>query len=170
MQITQPSRTSFTELEVVPKCHKWGGSLLLDGTGLDGAKLLWAISGRESTFGTNIKPRFEASYAKNVSPQMIALRSRLGDASACSFGPWQLMAVNVTPFLESVEQFADLDFCAAQTVNHINIAILRAQGAKTLTQIADAYNSGNFHDKIVPAQYIADVVRYYDSYSMPVTV
>ena len=168
MQITQPSRTSFTELEVVPKCHKWGGSLLLDGTGLDGATVLWAISGCESTFGANSKPRFEPSYARNMSPQMVALRNRLGDASACSFGPWQLMAVNVTPSLESVEQFADLDFCAAQTVNHINLAILQAQGAKTLAQIADAYNSGNFRDKIVPTQYIADVVRYYDSYPMPV--
>lgn len=36
------------------------------------------------------------------------------------------------------------------------------RGAKTLEEIADAYNSGNFRDSIVPEKYIADLKRHYE--------
>ncbi len=154
----------FTQDEVAAACRRVGVSLALPaGSGLDGAKVLWALSGVETGFGLNCMPRHEKGYCTgkySLHPTIVTLTKRWGHAAHSSFGVWQVMLGNLGPNA-SPESFDTAVGCAEIAVTHINANILRGCTAITLAQIADAYNSGNFRDAIVPEVYIAAVARNY---------
>lgn len=159
---------AFAQSSIAKACHVWGEGLTLP-KGIDGAKLLWAISGCESTFGYDCKPRHEAGYCSGgtygADPDVLALTAKLGHLAHCSVGPWQLMLANWVGITDTTA--FDLDTCASQTVRFINRRILGQQHAMTLSEIFDSYNSGNFRDKNVPVAYMAKGNRYYASVPLP---
>src|SRR4051794_28343504 len=71
-----------------------------DGFGkpIDAALLLWAMSGRESTFGKNLKPRHEPAYDTGGKYAVASQLAKFGSAYACSYGPLQIMACNAKMF------------------------------------------------------------------------
>lgn len=143
-----------------------------DGTGkpIDGAHLLWAIAGRESSFGANCKPRHEPAYdsgGKYASERHQAELLRVyGRDAACTYGPWQILPVNA-PGFSPEELSRNPDHAAIAVIGFIRRRILEAQKARTLEQIADSYNSGNFRDANIPAEYIKAIKTNYFAVPMP---
>ena len=160
----------FSREELAQACIKWGRLLAMP-AGIDGAKLLWALSGNESSFGENCKPRHEPYYHALAESGKNAQLNELTKLFACdahsSFGPWQILLVNCAKGTRP-EDFINLDRCAVQTVNFINRRILLAEKAQTVAEIADAYNSGDWRDRqpASVAKYVADCQRYYDTEPM----
>jgi hypothetical protein len=174
--VTPPSVVSFSREEIAAVCHTWGSSLWLKGLDVDGPRLLWALSGVESSFGANCAPRHELAYCTgrySENPQMQVLTKAYGHAAHASFGPWQLMLVCAQATTKpedtaaSPEMFARSEFAAMKTVSFINTRILKGQGATTVAEIADAYNSGNWRDANVPHAYVDRVLGFYNNEEMP---
>lgn len=140
-------------------CRTYGTFLHLP-AGIDGAQLLWAISGNETSFGQRNVPRHEQAYCYGGRYCDKSLSAKYGCLAHCSLGPWQLMATNAIGF-SPYELLTDPDIAAHATINFLNRVILDGQGAKTLEEIADAYNSGNFRDANVPQKYIAELLENY---------
>jgi len=149
---------------IIELCKRYGPHLSPP-EGVDGTKLLWALSGNESNFGRICPPRHENSYHYGSrlyrrSKLLRDLTKEWGCLAHCSFGPWQVMLINVVRF-SPLEMLDDPEKAIQAAVSHLNNAIFRPQKPKTLAQIADSYNSGNFRDKLVPADYIARLKRNY---------
>ncbi|HVW78503.1 MAG TPA: hypothetical protein VHB45_12880 [Alloacidobacterium sp.] len=136
-----------------------------DGKPLDGARLLWAISGCESSFGANLKPRHEPAYdvggEYSTHPPMPELLEKFGSAAACSYGPWQILFVNAPEGFRPSD-FDDLQFAAQATTAFLG-KLLRACRPTTLAEIASCWNAGHVQNPLSPgvARYAADLTRYY---------
>jgi hypothetical protein len=136
-----------------------------NGVPCDGALVLWAFAGIESTFGRDREvPRFEASYAPGgymyrTSPLVRALWAQYGRPGASSWGTWQMMLPTAR----------DLGFAGEpHELTHDAVLaplfaryLVRSQ-ALTLVDCADAYNSGNYRDRIIPVDYMAGIVTAYE--------
>jgi hypothetical protein len=155
-------RISFPATQLVRACELYG-PLVKVPPGLDGVLLLWALSGNESSYAANCGPRHEPIYCTGkyaAAPAVVQLTKRFGHDAHCSFGPWQLLLVNAPGYVPA-ELRDDINKCAEATVGFLNRETFARQHAQTLAHIGDAYNSGNFRDKIVPLKYIKDL---YDRY------
>jgi hypothetical protein len=162
----------FKREEIAAACRTWGKMLRVPAD-IDGAKLLWALSGCESSFGENCKPRHEPYYhelaAKGTNAQLNALTAKFACAAHSSFGPWQELLVNCTAKMDP-EGFASLPRCACEVTMFINARILDHEHAQTVRQIAEAYNSGKWQWLTVPPgveRYADDCQHYYDAEAMP---
>lgn len=133
----------FPRAEIVRVCRHYGQ--LIEGLpqGIDGAQLLWAIAGNESSFGTNAKPVYEAAYGPNGRYHHPKNWEKFGRLAASSLGPWQLMFVNAPP-LTTPEDMQDLDKAAQATVWFMNSQIRRFKPT-TLASIGAIWNGGNPH-------------------------
>ncbi|HEX5236143.1 MAG TPA: hypothetical protein VFW25_12530 [Silvibacterium sp.] len=160
---------NFSRAEVIAACRKWATKLWLPPE-INGPQLLWALAGNESSFGANCAPRHEPAYdvggvyAKN--PEQARLLELFGSAGACSYGPWQEMLVNCSPGTRPEDLAENVNRCALEAAGFINDRILRGQKARTIEEIAEAYNSGKWKWEEVPrgvATYVADCVRYYNT-------
>jgi hypothetical protein len=166
---------SFTRAQVAAACRKYASMLWLPAAvDFDGARLLWAMSGNESTFGQHCTPRHEPAYCVGIyshSPAVIALTEKYGHAAHCSYGPWQILLVNCDATATPKQMLADIGLCAIQTVNFLNRRILHDQGAQTVEQVGIAWNSGTLHHPSgLPdgvARYAEDLRRYYDHEPIP---
>lgn len=144
---------------------------------------LRAIAQVESNGGANDYPRFEASYApkdarftvqgrvitgtgRNFNDIVRGRWNAYGMASACSFSPWQIL----------YHAAADLGYSDhpvglwryPEIARHYVVAYVERQlkkGVNTVEGLADAYNSGNAHDAIVPTEYISKVVAAYEVFA-----
>ncbi len=160
-------RTRFTRDELGQICIA-GGTLLHVPSGIDGAQLLWALAGKESSFGANSIPRHEVGYCTGkYSAGLTQATAEYGHGAHCSYGPWQLLWANTKRLQSPEKTFADLRLCMLNTVAFLNSEILGRQHAMTLEEVADAYNSGNFRDKNVPQAYIEEVISHYNNVPLP---
>lgn len=135
----------------------------------DGKALLGAAAENESAFGANASPRFEPSYyygspRYQKSPELRAAIERHGALAACSWGPWQIMAMNALRLGYSLdESLHDLWYASTSAPLVVALAeeILTKQRPKTPEDFGDAWNSGRFGDTISPAvaQYRSDFAR-----------
>lgn len=157
----------FTRSEIATACRRWGTTLWVPKS-IDGPRQMWALSGCESSFGANCKPRHEASLHRmaelGTNAQVAALTAKWGCDAHCSFGPWQQLFINCSSTMRP-EYFASLDRCALEAVTFINARILQHEHATTVEQIADAYNSGDWRDRQPAgvAAYVARCRQYYDT-------
>lgn len=165
--------------DTVPKdtvaklCKQFGCILKLqdtrddEGKPLDGAQLLWAIAGVESGWGANCGPRLEPAYwtGKYSKDQIQAeLNFIHGKDGASSLGPWQIMAVHAyRSGFKPAELRTDAERACLATVGFLNREILGRQHARTLEEIGDAYNSGNFKDANKVPEYVAKLRHNYYS-------
>lgn len=153
---------NYTRNEIADVCRSYG-SLLKVPAGIDGATLLYALSGNESDFGANCKPRFEPAYFSGRYAKAAAqaqLNAEYGEDAAKSYGPWQVMLINAPGFAPD-ELAEDLEKACTATVGYINRYVLTAQKAVTLEEIADTFNSGNWRDANVPHVYISNFLQHY---------
>jgi len=133
---------------------------------LDLNGVLWALGGAESSFGEFAhQPRFERAYARGGRYFLKDLDREFGDAAAMSYGPWQVMFCNahrVTSGYVKPDDLKGMTFAAqVATVRWLDSAVLD-RGAKSIRDIADAWNTGSHRDNILPApQYLEKVERFY---------
>jgi len=144
-----------------------GGRALNLPPDIDPVRFLKALATVETSYGQNCVPRYEKSYdwgGKNADTNLL---SQYGDWAACSYGPFQVMFPNCARMLPGIDpvamQLAPESglLCA---VHFINLEIIGRQKATTLEAIADAYNSGNWHDSFVPTQYVGKLVGAYGNF------
>lgn len=167
----------FTPQEIARACRSWGSMLWLSPQqpGIDGVKLLWALSGCESSFGKDVTPRYEPAYdagGELVDAVQQKLLEEYGKQAAASYGPWQIMLRNCH-LGTSPEDMANLNRATMETVGFINRHILTREGAKTIAEIAEAWNSGKWQWTKVPEgveRYAAECEKYYATEAMPAAV
>lgn len=164
--------------------HRRGVSMTDDELvpGVSLARLLNAIARVESSGGINNWPRIEVAYLPKGASFTVQGRvlvgtgtaftaeaarryfglpeeSRLG--SAASWSPWQIL------YHTAVEQGFDglphklHEPLVAEPFVKRRLTKIAQRGAVKVEHFADAWNSGSFRDSIIPAKYIADVVRAY---------
>jgi hypothetical protein len=136
---------SFPRTTVADLCRKYGPQIKFP-SGLDGVRVMWAISGEESTFGDDCNPRHEKAYDKGGyyylhSAEDKELVDKYGSLAASSFGPWQVLLINAPNFSPSELQ-TDPDKCAQAFMGFMRSFVLGYRRAKTLEQIAQTFNSG----------------------------
>ena len=165
---------TFTRDQVAAACRKFGALLWLPaGANIDGPRLLWAMSGNESTFGEHCTPRHEPAYCTGIYSHVstvVALTEKYQHAAHCSYGPWQILLVNCDEGV-SPDDLLSLDRAALETVKFLNRRVLHVQGAQTVEEIGIAWNSGTLHhpnglpDGV--GRYAQDLREYYDHEPMP---
>lgn len=174
-----PLVLSIPSAQLQSLCKLYGATLQADlagsddGTGapINGAQLLWAMSGRESSFGRDIKPRHEPVYDMNGRywrkfdwcKQGVQMYGR---DFACSYGPLQIMACNAKGFTP-YELGSDPEKAMQAAVAFMRLDVLRRQKARTIDEICDCWNTGNDKDDNVPHEYIAAVRKFYFERKLP---
>jgi hypothetical protein len=174
----QPSLVlSMPRTELARLCRIYGAGLQHDlaltddgcGKPIDGPRLLWAMAGQESSFGSNMKPRFEPAYYMGgrywnaQTPGGKEVRDGValyGRDFACSYGPLQILAVNAKGH-SPMELGSDPEKALAAACAMLRLVVLQRQKASTIGEICDCWNTGNDKDKNVPVEYIEHVERYY---------
>lgn len=141
------------------------GSRLVDWPeGINGFAVLWAIGGVESSFGTRAVPKFEKAYSYGGKYQNLDLLRKHGDLAACSLGPWQIMYPNV--YQITYGEVNPLHMYEPTTALLVTAIWMQkniiGKGAKTIEEIADAWNSGSHRDSFIPTEYIAKVKSIYN--------
>ena len=135
----------FTQEQIAAQCRISGPQLVGLPAGIDGAQLLWAISGNESSFGANCAPRYEPAYdvggRYGSGPVMKPLLEKFGSAAACSYGPLQLMFCTA-PGGALPSDFDDLDTAFKYSVIYLN-HLLRRWKPGYLAQIGECWNEGH---------------------------
>lgn len=157
--------------------------------GLEPVRFLRAIAHKESTCGLDIdrylfdtkkiiqiSTRREAAYGISGRYFNEQLSSKWGTAAESSWGIWQVMYPNLLRFgftrsqdpYDSDLGLANTNICANISIKMILFELnkIRMVGMynsrSTLDEFADAWNSGNFRDKIIPQRYIESVRYHYD--------
>jgi hypothetical protein len=159
----------FTREQIADVCRMYGPAVAPLPAGVDGAQLLWAISGNESSFGANITPRHEPAFdvggIYGQSAQMKPLLAKYGAAAACSYGPWQLMFCNA-PIGATPQDFDMLDTATIYSVQFLKYLLNRFK-PQTLGDIGSIWNAGHVQNPYSP-QVQAYVNRLTENYSIPI--
>lgn len=138
--------------------------------------LLSAVCSNESDFGKDCNPRLEASYLRGSVRKYLGIDSTgangryyspaswsaWGMYSACSHGPTQIMGATLWDLGYQDDPTAlvrDPNLAMIWTIKYIKA---RAQGATTVEEVADAYNSGSFRDRFQPLSYMQEMQQNYD--------
>jgi hypothetical protein len=127
-----------------------------------GNRILLTIAGLESSFGERrLFVKYEPAYGPGGayyqrSETVRKLWYTYGVLAASSFGSFQLMFVTARElgYTGTPIDLQKDEICAYWATELIRQRILKRQGAQTLAQLLDAYNSGNCKDRIIPADYI----------------
>lgn len=135
----------------------------------DPYQILAAFAHNESYYGRYNKPRVERVYSPGGYYFLRAEHVRLGwqrygDDAAASWGSFQLLWVVAFElgFRGAPDELAD-DFVGLPwAIKLLNRRIV-GRGARTLAEMADAYNSGSFKDQNVPHEYIRRFLAAYES-------
>jgi hypothetical protein len=154
-----------TKSQIGALCQNYGLLLQAIPSDIDPVQLMWAIALNESIHETNgilyFPPRHEPAYDQGgrycVGEQASACVV-FGRDAACSYGPWQVMFCHAKGY--SPKELGDTEKCAEVFLSYMNRELNR-QKPKTIDQIGDMYNSGNFRDGNVPKEYIARLRHHY---------
>lgn len=146
----------FHELDILPV------------PGIDHVKLLLAIAGKETSFGADNRSRYERAYDDDglygrQSKYLQSLLKKYGSIAACSYGPWQIMYP--TAFEHGFAGHPLELWTARDSVKYV-ISYLNnvsRNGATTIEEYADAWNSGSFKDSNRPLDYMQAVRKIFDS-------
>lgn len=132
---------NYTRQQIASACQSYGSQVGPLPANLNGAQLLWALAGNESSFGANCTPRHEPAYDEGGRYADAELLAQFGSAAAYSYGPWQIMFVNC-PRNYSPSDMYDLDKATVATVLFLNRQINRFRPV-TLRYLGAIWNGGN---------------------------
>lgn len=135
----------------------------------DPVKVLWAFAGTESSFGRNCTPQHESAYDWGGmyfdADHVRDIQKVYGDWGACSYGPFQILYVAAWElgFRGSPLRLAFPEENIRWAIEYLNRRVIDhpTLPATTLSELPDAYNSGNHVDKNVPKDYIRKWWRHY---------
>lgn len=158
-------------------CKRYGVFVVGLPPEINGAALLWALAGNESSFGQNVVSRHEPEYCSQMAwhkyftpdakeawklrpgkyandPRQPELHRDFGCLACSSLTPWQIMAVHAIGYTP-LELLNDLEKGAEAVVSFLNRRIA-ALHSKTLADVAYLWNGGGVSD-----QYITDLKSNY---------
>ena len=155
----------FTQGEIAAQCKTSGPEVGPLPAGIDGAQLLWAISGNESSFGDDCAPRHEPAfdvggvYGDNA--VMKPLLSLYGSDAAYSYGPWQILFANA-PAGWAPTDLEDLSKAARATVLFLN-RLLSRWHPQDLAGIGECWNAGHpmQNPSVGVDRYVTDLTANY---------
>jgi len=163
--------------ELVTLIKKWAPALmfpqsfLVDDTlePVDPQVFLGAFSLCESSGGKNNKPKHENAYdigGTYCKGKQFELVQQYGQAAACSYSSFQLMFICFYEmgFTPTPLQAGNDEYAMPAVVKFFNVRIFRERhlGIPNFIGMAgDAYNSGNYKDRNVPADYINKLIKNY---------
>jgi hypothetical protein len=155
---------SYPAVAILALCRKYGPELHVP-PGLDGAAVMFAIAQNESSGGADCVPRHEPAYDRGGTydeGEQHELLLQYGRAAACSYGPWQVMAVNAAP-LTPLDLATDADAGARAFVQFFNQYVIREHNARSLSEIAQIYNAGHVSKTPSPGvtRYVQDLRAAY---------
>jgi hypothetical protein len=136
---------------------------------VDSQVFLGAFSLNESSGGNNNKPKHESVYdigGTYCKGKQFELCQQYGEAAACSYSSFQLMFIcfyemGYTP---TTSQAGNDEYALPVVVKFFNTRIFKDRHLGTpnfLGMAGDAYNSGNYKDNNVPAEYISKLIKNY---------
>lgn len=134
---------------------------------------LAAFSLNESSGGYNNRPKHEPIYdigGKYCKGKQLELVQQYGEAAACSYSSFQLMFICFYEmgFTPTPLQAGNDEYAMPAVITFFNKRIFRERHLgipNFLGMAGDAYNSGNYKDKNVPADYIKKLVKnYHEAY------
>ena len=148
---------------------------------LNPVKLLATIAMKESKFGLIRRPRYERNYGPNTNSnstynKSIELQANFrlwGAWAAESYGSFQIMSQTAfelgfskNGLMDNPSQLwlPDDSLGIKYVLKLLNNRILKPP--YSLSQIADAYNSGTFIDKYVPEDYVEDFCSIYNNFNI----
>lgn len=140
-------KSVFARDLVIASCRHYGPELKVEAP-LNGARVALAIASNESSVGANCGPRHEPSYDTDgaiykASALQRELVQSYGPAAACSYGPWQMMFVNIDRGVSPGDLLTDLDLCARNFVRFFNSYVIDVRRAVSLTDIGQVWNGGH---------------------------
>lgn len=136
---------NFTRSEVAGKCVQYGPQVGPLPSGVEGAQLLWGMSGVESSFGANCTPRHEPAFdiggvygSHAPMPQLLALYG--SPAAASSYGPWQVMLCNTAGMAPA--DFDDIDQAVQASITYLNSELRRFK-PQSIAEVGEVWNAGH---------------------------
>jgi hypothetical protein len=144
---------NFTPKQVSAECSALGPRVEALPPSIQGAQLLWALSGNESSFGINCGPRHEPAFDVGgqfyrTSALQQSLVAKFGSAAACSYGPWQMMFCNA-PASTVPATFDDVGNCASIILGFLNGQLKHFQ-PRSLSDIGSIWNAGHIQKPLSP--------------------
>lgn len=146
MNLDQLNSKVHTKAELKALCEKFADQLKFEG---DRLAFLFALSGNESSFASENRPRFEFGFSRSSlafrrSKQLQEASDLFGDLSAMSYSAHQILYISARELGFPSERhplyLQDSNEAMPYVVAFINRLI--DKGAKSLEQIAVAYNGG----------------------------
>lgn len=144
----------FPKQAVLGCCSQYGPQLHVP-AGIDGPRLMAAISSVESSVGYDCGPRHEPSYdvgggvytgSQSQRDLVAAYPSPAGSLlcspAACSYGPWQMMFDNFTG-LTPAQLETEIDALAQAFVKQFNSYVIGFRKASSLDEIGECWNAGH---------------------------
>lgn len=168
----------FTRQEIASACTEFGPRVAPLPETVDGAQLLFAMSGNESSFGANCTPRHEPAFdvggvygnSAAMAPFLAKfppVGNPLQSPAAFSYGPLQLMFVNAG-INALPSDFNDIGKAFAYSVAFLN-KLLNRFHPQNLGDIGSCWNEGHIQHPYSPA-----VQTYVDrltaNYQVPIPV
>lgn len=158
---------------VLEACKKFGmtldGCVTHNGAPVEGARMLWAIAGNESNWGALREyVREEKAYMPGGvyyrgSKAVRLEHQRYGVLASSSYGSFQLMYITATELgYRDHPILLQNDLICAKWATDLILKRFVKNGAKTLADVLDSYNSGNHKDNIIPEEYIRKAVGFYE--------
>lgn len=129
--------------------------------GIEPHAFLAALADIESSFGRDLGPRYEAAFDKGGPLYHPKAFAAWGRASACSWGPWQIMGVVAWELgYKRDPQLLQEDpgLAGSLAVWYLNT---RARGAQDLDELGAAYNGGNIRALTPTATYRLKLAKAY---------
>ncbi len=136
---------------------------------VDPQVMLGAFSLCESSGGKNNVPKHETAYdigGKYCKGKQFELCNQYGEAAACSYSSFQLMFICFYEmgFTPTPLQAGNDEYALPVVVKFFNKRIFKdgaANDVNFLCMAGDSYNSGNWKDSNVPADYIKKLLKNY---------
>jgi hypothetical protein len=137
-------------------CRTYGAFLLNLPADVEGPKLLWALAGNESDFGSNAVPRHEQGYCYGGRYFDHNLTKQFGCHAHCSYGPFQIMA-EFAPGFTVTELNEDAEKATQASLGFLNRKLEHFK-PKLLDEIGEIWNTGH----IAPdPDYVAKLLKNY---------
>jgi hypothetical protein len=166
------SRRTHRQLELDRLIHLATPTLidvLPSGADLNPLALLGALAWQESSFGRDgghcrREPAYRPGGRYFTAPHMQAIYAAFGDAGASSWSSFQILYVAAWELGCDLAPWMLHDDATALTwvIRYLDRRIFQA-GARSVAEIADAYNSGSHKDGVVPTEYVASFTAHYNA-------
>lgn len=149
----------------------WSAGITSEGLNADPKALLAALAMVESSGGANNVPRHEDGWCPNqfghAAKNNVLVHSRhkqYGCHACCSYSPWQILYHTAADngYKGKPVDLTLPGVAIVWVIRRLNRMIDGPGTYLSVEQIGDAWNSGNYEDRIVPVEYVGKLRQAYN--------